>query len=313
MLTRRHRHAPVDIDFFAGHRAARCTRRRAACQSLGVITYDHDRDACPRPSSGTCCWGHGTPSPAVRFVLEDWPRMVEVSGPGPQLGVRIAPTRGSTALPDPPVIVATQLESAALLLDDPGLRWRAVAACARPRNFAGSPATWDAVRLWTRRGRRTVSAPTDPSLAPAGRSLVQATMPLRPGEPRPAAIGRLEGLLDLGFPGWRDRTDWRREGTASVRSGALDLPGYTWRDRPAIDGETGSSWPVIWWQRPGCAPRSRSTAPAGCRRALRPHPQDRFGEPGPTPGTGGDQGERSRHRVRAEQSIGHACRCARLC
>jgi hypothetical protein len=80
---------------------------------------------------------------------------------------------------------------------------------------------------------------TDPALAPAGRSLVQATMPLRPGEPRPVAIARLEGMLDLGFRGWRDRTDWRRDGTAVGRSGALDLPGYTWRDRPAIDRGDG--------------------------------------------------------------------------
>ena len=28
---------------------------------------------------------------------------------------------------------------------------------------------------------------------------------------------------------------WRRSGFAAGRSGALDLPGYTWRDRPAVD------------------------------------------------------------------------------
>ena len=28
---------------------------------------------------------------------------------------------------------------------------------------------------------------------------------------------------------------WRRTGFAAGRSGALDLPGSTWRDRPAID------------------------------------------------------------------------------
>jgi hypothetical protein len=60
-------------------------------------------------------------------------------------------------------------------------------------------------------------------------------MPLRPGEPRDAASARLEHLLDLGFPGWRDRVVWRRSGVAAGRSGALDLPGRTWRDRPAID------------------------------------------------------------------------------
>jgi hypothetical protein len=75
----------------------------------------------------------------------------------------------------------------------------------------------------------------DPTAAPPGHSLVQADMPMRPGEPQAIALGRLERLLDLGLPAWRDRLAWRRAGTAAGRSGALDLPGYTWRDRPAID------------------------------------------------------------------------------
>jgi hypothetical protein len=79
----------------------------------------------------------------------------------------------------------------------------------------------------------------DPSLAPPGHSLVQADMPLKPGESRAAALARLEHLLDLGLPQWRDRVVWRRDGAAAGRSGALDLPGYTWRDRPAIDRGDG--------------------------------------------------------------------------
>ena len=75
----------------------------------------------------------------------------------------------------------------------------------------------------------------DPSVAPAGHSLLQATMPMRPGEPRAAAMARLERFLELGYPGWRDRVDWRREAVATGRSGALDLPGRTWRDRPAVE------------------------------------------------------------------------------
>jgi hypothetical protein len=68
---------------------------------------------------------------------------------------------------------------------------------------------------------------------------VQADMPLKPGEPRDAAHARLEHLLDLGLPGWRDRLAWRRRGVAAGRSGALDLPGHTWRDRPAVDRGDG--------------------------------------------------------------------------
>jgi hypothetical protein len=64
-------------------------------------------------------------------------------------------------------------------------------------------------------------------------------MPLRPGESSPAALERLERLLDLGYPGWQERQTWRRQGLANGRTGALDLPGRTWRDRPAVDRGDG--------------------------------------------------------------------------
>ena len=79
----------------------------------------------------------------------------------------------------------------------------------------------------------------DATLAPAGHALVQADMPLKPGESRATALARLEHLLDLGLPQWRDRVVWSRTGFAAGRSGALDLPGSTWRDRPAVDRGDG--------------------------------------------------------------------------
>ena len=80
----------------------------------------------------------------------------------------------------------------------------------------------------------------DPSLAPAGRAARagarcrsgRARAPTRPG-------ARLERLLDAAFEGWRDRVTWRRRQVMDGRSGALDLPGTTWRDRPAIDRGDG--------------------------------------------------------------------------
>jgi hypothetical protein len=78
------------------------------------------------------------------------------------------------------------------------------------------------------------SAP-DPTTAPAGHSLVQAQIPLRPVESSADGLQRLERMLDLGHTGWRGRQTWRRQGLANGRSGALDLPGRTWRDRPQID------------------------------------------------------------------------------
>jgi hypothetical protein len=46
-------------------------------------------------------------------------------------------------------------------------------------------------------------------------------------------------VLDLAFPDWRRRVTWRREQSANHRTGALDLPGQTWRDRPAIEQGDG--------------------------------------------------------------------------
>jgi hypothetical protein len=101
----------------------------------------------------------------------------------------------------------------------------------------------------------------DPTLAPPGHSLVQAQLPLRPGEGGPDGLRRLERLLELGYPGWRERLLWRRHGMANGRTGALDLPGRSWRDRPAVDRGEGCSWPATWSPPPGCSARSPSTAP----------------------------------------------------
>lgn len=75
----------------------------------------------------------------------------------------------------------------------------------------------------------------DPSLAPPGEELVQAQMPVRPGERRADVVERLERFLDTALPDWGERVTWRRDQEARGRSGALDLPGSTWRDRPAVD------------------------------------------------------------------------------
>ena len=98
----------------------------------------------------------------------------------------------------------------------------------------------------------------DATLAPAGHALVQADMPLKPGESRAAALARLEHLLDLGFPSWRDRVVWRRD---RICGGPLRRPGPA---RVHVAGPaggrprgTGYSWPVIWWRRRASARRSR--------------------------------------------------------
>jgi hypothetical protein len=59
-------------------------------------------------------------------------------------------------------------------------------------------------------------------------------MPIRPGEYTDPAAARLERLLDAPFEDWRGRETWRRRQVMDGRSGAIDHPGTTWRDRPAV-------------------------------------------------------------------------------
>src|SRR5207237_3043901 len=75
----------------------------------------------------------------------------------------------------------------------------------------------------------------DRTLAPRDEHLVQAQIGMRPAEPLDDAIARVEGLLDAGYEGWRERERWRRQAKIEGESGAVDLPGTSWRDRPAID------------------------------------------------------------------------------
>ncbi len=64
-------------------------------------------------------------------------------------------------------------------------------------------------------------------------------MPIRPGEDADLAAARLERLLDASLPDWRERETWRRRQVMDGRSGALDMPGSSWCDRPAIDRGDG--------------------------------------------------------------------------
>jgi phytoene dehydrogenase-like protein len=238
MVAHRRRRAPVDRDFFswAAEHHGEATAR-AAANAMGVATYDAD----PGRLSAAFVWDMllrvtAPRAPAVRYVVGGWPSVIErLAARARGLGVRIATSSRVDALPDPPVIVATQLESARALLGDGSLAWESGrcllldVGVVADRRDAFLVADLDDAGFVER-----ASGP-DPSVAPPGHSLVQADMPLKPGEPRAAALARLEHLLDLGLPRWRDRLAWRREGVATGRSGALDLPGYTWRDRPAID------------------------------------------------------------------------------
>ena len=237
VLRLRGRTAPVDQDFRSW--AASLTDERTAemmSAAAGVYTFHHD----PGELSAAFVWGHTvrvllSPPPTARYVIGGWGALISaLEARARQLGVQFETGSRVDDLPGEPVIVATELNQARELLDDPSLEWPSGHALCLDLGFArrrGDPFVVSDLDEagWVER----FSAP-DPSLAPDGESLVQAQIPIRPDESPDRAALRLEALLDVSIPDWRERETWRRRQVMHGRTGALDLPGKTWRDRPAV-------------------------------------------------------------------------------
>ncbi|WP_330305487.1 MULTISPECIES: NAD(P)-binding protein [unclassified Streptomyces] len=243
LLRRTSQQAPVDADFLtwateqAGEEGA-----RAAAHYSAVALFHHD------PGSLSAAFVQERLRRATRLPPEahyprgGWASVIDrMAARAWNLGVRMETLARIDALPVDrgPVIVATSLASARRLLRDDSLTWT-----------SGRTALIDlAVR--TRRGDAfavsDLDAPgwierftaQDRTLAPAGEQLIQGQIPIAPHESRAAGAVRAERLLDLAFEGWRERVTWRREAVAGGRTGAVDLPGTSWRDRPSIDRGDG--------------------------------------------------------------------------
>jgi phytoene dehydrogenase-like protein len=235
--------APVDVDFMtwatdrAGEEGA-----RAAAHYSAVALFHHD------PGSLSAAFVQERLRRATKLPPEahhptgGWASVIDrLAARAWNLGVRMETLARVDTLPEGrgPVIVATSLDSARRLLKDDSLTWT-----------GGRTALIDlAVR--TRRGDAfavsDLDAPgwierfsaQDRTLAPAGEQLIQGQFPIAPHESRADGIARAERLLDLAFDGWRERVTWRREAVANGRTGAVDLPGTSWRDRPAVDRGDG--------------------------------------------------------------------------
>jgi phytoene dehydrogenase-like protein len=234
--------APVDQDFRSWVTDHADERTAGYLSGLaGVYTFHHD----PGELSAAFVWTRTqrlllSPRPAARFIIGGWTNLVDgLERRARDLGVRITTGERVDALPNPPAIVALELCDARTLLKDDTLRWpsgHTVCLDLALRDQGGDP--WIVSDLDSAGWLERYTA-QDPSLAPSGEALVQGQMPVRPGESTDSAAVRLEGLLDASFDGWRERVSWRRRQVMNGRSGAVDLPGSTWRDRPAIDRGDG--------------------------------------------------------------------------
>ncbi|MFJ2743316.1 NAD(P)-binding protein [Streptomyces sp. NPDC087440] len=235
--------APVDMTFHAwaseryGEEAA-----RAAARAISAVTYDADTGRL----SAAFVWElfrrvFAPAVPTVRWVVGGWQAVLgRMEARAGELGVRVHRGERVTELPsDRPVVVATELAAARRLLGDSSLTWE-----------SGHCVLLDLAVRSDRRDRfiafdldgggfHESYSMQDPTVAPRGESLFQLDMPIREGESLASARGRVEALADLTVPEWRTRTTWSRTATAKGRTGALDLPGLTWRDRPAVERGDG--------------------------------------------------------------------------
>lgn len=254
-LRLRGRMAPVDQSFRSWVTDHSDARTADLLSSLaGVYTFYHD----PGELSAQFVWERSqrlllAPRPPARFVVGGWTMLIAaLERHARSLGVAIVTGERIDSLPDPPVIVALELSDARRLLGDETLEWLSgltVCLDVGLRERRGDP--WIVSDLETSSWVERYSA-QDSSLAPDGEELLQGQMPIRPGESADDAAGRLERVLDASFEDWHSRVTWRRRQVMDGRSGALDRPGTTWRDRPRIDRGGGTFLCGDQVAAPGC-------------------------------------------------------------
>ncbi|MGW7079285.1 FAD-dependent oxidoreductase [Streptomyces sp. NPDC054866] len=245
LLRRKPEQAPVDADFMTwatgevGEEGA-----RAAAHYIAVATFHHDPGSLSARFVQERLRRATKLPPEAHYPCGGWGSVIDrMATLAWNLGVRVetlSRVDSLASLPAAgPVVVATSLPAARALLQDDGLRWDSARTTLVDVALSSRKGDLFAISDLDRTGWVERFTTQDRSLAPAGQELIQGQIPLSPEESKADGVARADHLLDLGFPGWRDRLVWRRDAVSNGRTGAVDLPGTTWRDRPAIDRGNG--------------------------------------------------------------------------
>ena len=227
--------APVDESYRSWLR--RCAGGEVAEAMIGLSfigTYDHDpgrlsaafvNERLRRLLSSSAC-----------YVVGGWSALVDrLAQRATKLGVRFRLRCRVQGVEQGPVIVATHLADAHRLTGDPSLDWSSGRTALLDLGLRADESTgWFRVIDLQDRIYMARYSVVDRTLAPRGADLLQAAAACAPWERLDAAIQRIERLLDMSSPGWRDRISWRRAYLMDGQTGAVDLPGTAWQDRPAI-------------------------------------------------------------------------------
>lgn len=175
-------------------------------------------------------------SGGARYVAGGWSTLAGLLAErATSLGVQIHARTRITALPEGQTILATSLAAARQLTGDRSLTWPSVRVATFDLGLraSASPGWFRVMDLDDRiYGARYSLA--DPTLAPPGHELIQIAAACCPHERKTDAERRVQRLLDQVWPGWRAAVRWRRGSVLTHCTGAIDLPGTTWRDRPVI-------------------------------------------------------------------------------
>ncbi|QLY34147.1 FAD-dependent oxidoreductase [Nocardia huaxiensis] len=236
--------APVDVEFrtWASNRWGETTAGQLA-NAISVVTYDADTGRL----SAAFVWdlvqrALGPRVPAIRWVRGGWQMVVDrMAARAVELGVVIETGSRVTELSTAagPVIVATELASARGLLHDDTLIGTSGHAALLDFAVHSRPGDRTAVFDLDEGGYHESYTMQDDTIAPPGQSLFQLQMPVRHKESHADAHRRLAIFADAVVPGRCDRMTFSRTAIAKGRTGALDLPGRTWRDRPAVERGDG--------------------------------------------------------------------------
>jgi NAD(P)-binding Rossmann-like domain len=232
--------APSDRDF-RSWASSEVGERNAAmlCGYGGVITFH------PDPGSLSAAflaerfrWVYVPPG--VRFVKGGWSELIaRLHERASQLGVEFQMGVRVSELPDPPVIVATELHEARRLLGDETLRCEGATAALLDLGLRSREGDPGAVVDLEQGALIERYSSCDETVAPRGCEIVQAHIGIDGAAEADRGVLRLEEILDQTFTGWRERVLWRRRQISVNRTGAVDLPGHSWIDRPAIDRGEG--------------------------------------------------------------------------